>query len=524
MVRTALLQRIDKSYCGILPINLQVEIDRIISHEQGGFTMQLRVRNNTPRPIKINAFILAEFVIPKKVEKVLEHGWLQCSDVSYKSLDTPTRESRVFLQRDQNHFSFNKDYGYLDGSVISEWFSVIKLKGDDLLIGAVTTADQFSQIFIRKDESGTRIRVTCQNDGLTLYPGEVIKSEKLFFAVGNEELIKRYFANSIAKNMGITCVASPIRAMCNSYYWHKNVINQDLINAELDALEALSVRPKLDYFQLDAGYTPYFGDWLDYKVRFPDGFGPIVSRIKNLGYKPAIWISPFAINPGTSLHDHHSSWFLKGIDHGHFDGRLTSPMDGMLNVTDLEVLDPTNEKVLDYIRYVLTHFKNLGFELFKIDFIYPVCLTNNFSKPVTRAQAIRQGISFIRKVLGKDVKILTGITQLSPVVGLADYVRTGIDSLNPFVCGIPGINTLVNDYMLQDNIEESRERSFLNGVVWRADPDVVIFRQGTGIDDKIIEEHKKFVKENNMSLWIGDSFARMDNKTKSAVVKFFNQN
>ena len=177
-------------------------------------------------------------------------------------------------------------------------------------------------------------------------------------------------------------------AMCNSYYWHGNKIDEDLINSELDALELLPEHLNLDYFQIDAGYTKYFGDCLDYKERFPNGFEPIINRIKSLGYKPAIWISPFAINPATKLHDYHPDWFLKGTDHGHFDGRLSSPFDTILDSFDLEVLDPTNPEVLEYVKKVLVHFKALGFELFKTDFTYPVSLSNNYSKPVTRAQAI----------------------------------------------------------------------------------------------------------------------------------------
>ena len=82
----------------------------------------------------------------------------------------------------------------------------------------------------------------------------------------------------------------------------------EIINKELDVLENLPERINLDYFQLDAGYAKYFGDWLDYKERFPKGFANIINRIKRLGYKPGIWISPFSINPGTKLHDEHKSW------------------------------------------------------------------------------------------------------------------------------------------------------------------------------------------------------------------------
>src|SRR5512135_3315320 len=92
-----------------------IEIDRIEEKINGQVILSLRVRNSTAKPVKIFSFMVSEFTLPAnhKIEKVLEHGWLQCSEVSYKKLDQPTKESKVFLQRDQNHFSFQKEYGYV---------------------------------------------------------------------------------------------------------------------------------------------------------------------------------------------------------------------------------------------------------------------------------------------------------------------------------------------------------------------------------------------------------------------------
>ena len=517
---------IEDSNYKILSDEGNIEVDRVSSKEKNGIILQLRVRNTSSDPVKIYSFVVAEFFLPKdlEVKKVMENNWLQCSEISYKNPDYSTKKNTLFLQRDQNPYSFRKEYGYIDNSIISEWFTSIKFNGKTLFIGAVTTADQFSQIFIKKENPGVFIRVTCQYDGLTLHPGQVVVSEKIFFGIGTEGVIQKEFAHSLAKHMKVREIAPSIKAMCCSYYWNGNKISQESINKDLDALENLPERLHLDYFQLDAGYTEYFGDWLDYKERFPDGFEPIIKRIKSLGYKPGIWISPFAINPGTKLHDHHSNWILKNIDKKHFEGRWTSPFDTLSNYIDLEVVDPTKDEVKEYLKKVLLHFKGIGFRLFKLDFMYPVCLANKFSKQVTRAQALREGFKYIRDVLGKDCMILSGITQLSSVVGIADYVRTGIDTLNPFVSVIPGVNETVNDFMLEKNIQESEERMFLNGIVWNADPDILIFRKGTGIDDYIINKHKRLAKENNMSLWIGDSIAKMDEKTKKEVIKFFNEN
>jgi alpha-galactosidase len=509
----------------ILPSQRDIEIDRIEEKYSEKSHFYLRVRNNSNRDIKINSFVVLEFFLPNeyKIVNILENNWLQCGEIKYKKINEPTVKNKLFLQRDQNPYSFIEDYGYIDNSIVSEWFTSINFKNNkNLFIGAVTTKDQFSQIYIKEVDEKIMIRVSCQFDGLTLRPGQVTKSEKIFIKYGVEDENKKEFAMSLAHFMNVKKVKKPIKALCASYYWNGNKITDEIINSEIDALEKLYEKLNLDYIQLDAGYTPYFGDWLTYQDRFPNGFGDIIRRSEKMGIKAGIWISPFSINPGTKLHDHHKRWLIKSDHNTHFEGRWTSPVDNISNITDLEVLDPTNEEVKDYLKNVLLHFKNIGFKLFKIDFLYPVCLTNNYSKKITRAQALRGGLEFIKEVLGDDVEILTGITQLSSVVGIADYVRTGIDTLNPFVNGIPFVNKSVNEYMLESNLEETRLRSFLNGVVWRADPDVLVFSDNVGISKKLIEKQKKFVKENNMSMWIGDNISSLNENSKKKLIQYFN--
>lgn len=502
----------------------KVEIDRIVESYNGRKILSLRVRNTSRLPLKIYSFIVAEFYLPEEEfpSEVMENNWLQCSAAAYKRLTDPTERNVGFFQRDQNPYSFNKDYGHIKGSVISEWFTSLKFSNGNFFIGAVTTADQFAQIFVKKEGEKVLVRVASQFDGLVLTPGQVTKSEKIFFGFGKGSEIEKQFAISLAHFMKVKKPGPPLRAICCSYYWNGNKITEEIINKELDAMGNLDQRLNIDYVQFDAGYTQYFGDWLDYKMRFPSGFSSLITKIKNMGYKAGIWLSPFAINPSTRLRDYHKRWLIHDQYKKIFEGRWTSPFDQLTDYLELDVLDPTNDEVKKYLTKVLLHFKKQGFTLFKLDFMYPVCLADRFSKPVTRAQALRQGLMHIRKVLGDECLILSGITPLSSVVGIADNVRTGIDSLNPFACAIPGVNSLVNNFMLEGNIKESSNRLFFNGIIWRADPDVLVFRKGTGLDEELINKHKKFAVSNKMSLWIGDSIAKMSDEEKVAVVAFFN--
>ena len=79
-----MLAAIEQSSFGILPDNKSLEIDRIVSKERENIILQLRVRNTSPKPVQIFSFVVADFILSQKVERVLENGWLQCSEVAFK--------------------------------------------------------------------------------------------------------------------------------------------------------------------------------------------------------------------------------------------------------------------------------------------------------------------------------------------------------------------------------------------------------------------------------------------------------
>ena len=51
----------------------------------------------------------------------------------------------------------------------------------------------------------------------------------------------------------------------------------------------------LDIFQIDDGFTPEMGDWLDVKPQFPRGMAPLLADIAAAGFRPGLWIAPFLV-------------------------------------------------------------------------------------------------------------------------------------------------------------------------------------------------------------------------------------
>ena len=135
--------------------------------------LRLRVKNTGNEVLHINSFQIGQFVISKKdLNKVLENGWGQSSFSGYKSFSGHTRKSRFFLKRDQNPFSFRRDYGYLEKSIVNEWYTQLVSKNQAVVIGAVTVKEQYSQFFLKRVGNKLIVRVTSQFDGLSLEPGK----------------------------------------------------------------------------------------------------------------------------------------------------------------------------------------------------------------------------------------------------------------------------------------------------------------------------------------------------------------
>ncbi len=140
--------------------NNSIKISLSSVNEGAAKIFQLQVKNTDYKTINVNSFVVIEFVLPDFPQKILENGWEQCSYTDFRNKFSPSRK-KIILPRDQNQNSFLPGYGYLEGSMVSEWFTQLVYNKHAVLIGAVTVKDQFTQVYLRKENNGIRIRVTC---------------------------------------------------------------------------------------------------------------------------------------------------------------------------------------------------------------------------------------------------------------------------------------------------------------------------------------------------------------------------
>ena len=229
----------------------------------------------------------------------------------------------------------------------------------------------------------------------------------------------------------------------------------------LDAMLAVFVEKHLPdfgyhYMQFDDTYQQGNGscpeNWLNWNNKFPGGWKYSVKAIRDAGMKPGIWVH--RIHRPSDPHvkeiaKEHPDWFVHKAD-----GSLVSHR-------GFYMLDTTNKEAVDnMVRKLYRGLKEQGWDYVKIDGTgdllraYQNTECDEFFKrhPTTPEQSLRKWDIVAREELGPDVYILACHTvgNARNVIGLVDGARLSNDGFQP--------RTLA-------------QYNFLEGVVWRNDPD-----------------------------------------------------
>lgn len=229
----------------------------------------------------------------------------------------------------------------------------------------------------------------------------------------------------------------------------------------LDAMLALFVEKHLpdfgyDYMQFDDTYQQGNGscpeNWLNWNNKFPGGWEYSVKAIRDAGMKPGIWVHRIHRPSDPHVKDiaeEHPDWFVHKADGSLFTSH------------GFYVLDTTNDEAVDnMVRKLYRGLKEQGWDYVKIDGTgdllraYQNKECDEFFKThaTTPEQSLRAWDVVAREELGPDVYILACHTvgNARNVIGLVDGARLSNDGFQP--------RTLA-------------QYNFLEGVVWRNDPD-----------------------------------------------------
>ena len=305
-------------------------------------------------------------------------------------------------------------------------------------------------LLIRFDKDGKRILLESDVAGRSLKAGEEFTVFDYVTGKDGEDYFSRFTPRTGKKLFGYT-----------SWYNHYQDINEELI---LDALGGADERFEL--FQIDDGFETFVGDWMEIDpAKFPNGLTPIVERIHERGMMAGIWLAPLVAETKSRVFREHPDWFAKAAD-GSF-------LYGGSNWSSFVPFDFNHPEAEAYVRRCLRAHREMGFDFFKLDFLYAVNLCPIAGK--TRSETAEHAYSILREELEGRLILGCGAT-LSNAFERFDYCRIGPDvSLtfdDVFYMRLFHPERVSTKVTLQNTIF----RSSLDGRVFLNDPDVFLLR------------------------------------------------
>jgi hypothetical protein len=252
-------------------------------------------------------------------------------------------------------------------------------------------------------------------------------------------------------------------------------ISQEIILDCLQNVKTVSEREKLPMrvFQIDDGFTPEMGDWLEVKPQFPRGMKPIMDAIRDAGFIPGLWIAPFMVGNRSRLYREHPDWVIQDRDTGGplIQWRHVGEYRWHKRSEEYYILDATHPDAFKYLRHVFRVWRReWGCEYFKTDFMhygsdYRTDRAIWHSPGFTRIEVWRKVAEMIREEIGEAYWLGSGC-PLWASIGLVDAVRIAHD------VGVDWLGQLSAQSLLSD----LSTRCFANQILWQVDPDCILLR------------------------------------------------
>jgi len=342
----------------------------------------------------------------------------------------------------------------------------VSLNPDDHLLMGFTSCHRFIG---RISYDARQLLVSYDTEGLELKPGESWQLEDFTVLNGNDRgLLFDQLADEIAKNHPPRKTKTIPTGWC-SWYCYGPAVTHPIIEENLNGFS--KILPELKYIQLDDGYQPFMGDWLDENPAYGD-LQKTLKAIRDKGFEPAIWIAPFIAEKNSRIFKEHPDWFVKDTD----GTPLISSKIGFggWRCAPWYVLDGTHPEAQKHLETIFREMcEKWGVNYFKLDANYWGAIHGgvHYDQSATRIEAYRRGMEAVLKGCNENSVVLGCNAPIWPSLGLVTAMRTSGD-----------IN---RDWQtIKGTANENLCRAWQNGKLWDSDPDCVVLANDTVFSGK----------------------------------------
>jgi len=421
----------------------------VINRKWNGDLCALSVKNTSAKPVQVKEVIVFDFQHQlADSTKIYGEGFQKLHQVG----GTLGKPEDWGSYSDRNHYKIPEPenmrtaYGML----------TLQLPQNNRVLLATTSCNKFISRF---SFDGKRLRISMDCENLVLQPGETWNLEE-FLATSSNDREKNYdrLTEAISKHHPRLKHDPVPMGWCSWYCFGPKVTAKNVADNTNWIAKNL---PQLKYIQIDDGYQPWMGDWLEKGNAFGGDVAQVLHDIKNKGLEPAIWVAPFVASPQSKVFKNHPDWFVKDetgkplrSDKIGFGGWRLGPW---------YVLDGTHPKVQQYFTELFkTMREKWGVTYFKLDANYWGAMHGgvHYDKKATRIEAYRRGMEAILK--GSGNAFILGCNH--PIWGSLGLIHGSRSSMDTW-----------RDWKSFRNIgRENLLRGWQNGRLWWNDPDCIL--------------------------------------------------
>ena len=465
----------------VIPLVEGTDVSRVkVERRWRGSVCQSRVVNQGAEAVRIKEVVLFDLVLSMPATTRLYGEGFQMLSQTGGTLGQPT---------DLGNYTDAKHYKLLAPGKAFYGMMMLSTSPRDNHLLAFTSCRRFIGQFYLNHPS---LKVVVDTEGGELGPGESWQLEPFIYQSGNDrEQLLDSLASQLVANHPPLRFSSPPTGWCSWYCFGPRVTAKQV----LDNLDFIAKHtPGLRYVQIDDGYQPAMGDWLETGAAFGGDVQGVLKQIRERGFEPAIWVAPFVAEEKSHVFQEHPDWFVKDADGKPLrSDRVTF---GGWRRGPWYVLDGTHPAVQQHFeKFFRTMKRDWGCTYFKLDAnFWGAIHGGRFYDPrATRIEAYRRGMQAILR--GVENSFVLGCNHpIWPSLGLIHGSRSSNDIKRTWE-------------RIETTARQNLSRNWQNGRLWWNDSDAIVL---TGdLPDNEFQFHATAIYASGGMLLSGDDLTKI---------------